>query len=82
MTKLFANIGDASYATYLSHFYVVEGMRKIIFLKFNLINIYTPMGTSITLALALMTGQIIYIICDKPMSSYLKKTLLSKSKFI
>lgn len=77
VTSLLVNIGNASYATYLSHFYVVEGMRKIVFLKLNLIDIYTPIGVLVTLALSLTTGQIIYMICDKPISSYTKKVLLS-----
>ena len=71
-----ASIGNASYATYLSHFYVVEGMKKIIFPKFTLIDIYTPIGALITLVLALIVGQIIYVIYDKPISSYTKNVLL------
>ena len=74
-TSILVNIGNASYATYLSHFYVVEGMRKIVSIKLNLLDIYTPIGVLITLVLALIVGQIIYMICDKPISRYTKKVL-------
>jgi exopolysaccharide production protein ExoZ len=74
--SLLVGVGNASYATYLSHLYVVELMRKIVFLEFNLIDLYTPIVALITLILALTVGQIIYMICDKPISSYTKKVLL------
>jgi peptidoglycan/LPS O-acetylase OafA/YrhL len=77
-TSILVSIGNASYATYLSHLYVVEGMRKIVSLKLNLLDIYTPIGVLITLVIALIVGQIIYLICDKPISRYTKKVLLSR----
>lgn len=77
-TSILVSIGNASYATYLSHFYVVEGMRKIVSLKLNLLDIYTLIGVLITLVIALIVGQIIYMICDKPISRYTKKVLLSR----
>ena len=78
VTSILVSIGNASYATYLSHFYVVEGMRKIVSLKLNLLDIYTPIGVLTTLVIALIVGQIIYMICDKPISRYTKKVLLSR----
>jgi exopolysaccharide production protein ExoZ len=78
VTSLLVSIGNASYATYLSHLFVVEAMRKIVYLKLNLVDVYTPIGVLITLALALIVGQLTYIIFDKPFSSYAKKVLLYK----
>jgi len=78
LANLLAFIGDASYATYLSHFYVVEGIRKIGFQKFNIINPYTPLGVLVILFLSLLAGHILYVILDKPLSKYFKQKLQSK----
>lgn len=72
-----AKVGDASYATYLSHFYVVEGIRKIAFLKLGLINPYTLPGVVFTLAGSLAVGHLLYTWLDKPLSQRLKAQLLA-----
>jgi exopolysaccharide production protein ExoZ len=78
ITNTLVTIGNASYATYLSHFYVVEGFRKIAFLKLDILNPYTPEGVAVILFSSLLTGHILYIALDKPLSKYFKKVLESK----
>lgn len=77
LANLLAVIGDASYATYLSHFYIVEGIRKIGFQKFNIIDPYTTLGVIVILLLSLLTGHILYVVLDKPLSKFFKKKLQS-----
>src|SRR5262249_17827114 len=71
------SVGDASYATYLSHEYVTQGVRKILFERLNLININSVVGTSITLILALVAGGIIYKFIDKPLMQLCKSQLIN-----
>lgn len=78
LANVLAIIGDASYATYLSHFYIVEGIRKIGFQKFNIINPYTPLGVVVILITSSLTGYILYVVLDKPLSKFFKKELQSK----
>jgi peptidoglycan/LPS O-acetylase OafA/YrhL len=70
-----ASIGDASYATYLSHFYVVEGIKKTLFAKAHGLNSHAPWAVLLVMSLALLVGQLVYIYVDKPLSVRLKKTL-------
>lgn len=76
IANILAIIGDASYATYLSHVYVIEAIRRIAFQKLNLINPYTPFGVLIIVSFSLAVGHVIYILCDKPLNKYFKKKLL------
>lgn len=67
--------GDASYATYLSHPYVTETMRKVVAQKLHLIEINSLLGVVLTLFIALMTGALIYKTIDKPLSRWCKALL-------
>lgn len=74
--RVLSVIGDASYATYLGHLYVVEGIRKVIDLRLKLIDFHTPLGALVTITLSLLVGHIVYLYIDKPVSQFLKKKLL------
>jgi len=74
MTLLVA-LGNASYATYLSHFYVVEGVRKLIHPHFGVMNPDTLSGALAIMLVALLVGQFLYISVDKPLSGYVKRKL-------
>jgi exopolysaccharide production protein ExoZ len=80
IVSVIAVIGDGSYATYLSHYYVVEGIRKIGFQKLHLVNPYTPIGVVFIVGTSLAVGHAIYTMCDKPLSTYFKRKLLSRSR--
>jgi peptidoglycan/LPS O-acetylase OafA/YrhL len=75
--KILASIGDASYAIYLTHLFVVVGFTKIGFQKMGLINPYTPLGVVCILISSLLLGYFLYIKVDKPLHNYFKKLLLS-----
>lgn len=70
--KVLVDVGDASYATYLSHPYVTEAVRKILYQKLHLININSLVGMTLTLFLALTAGALIYKLIDKPLSQCCK----------
>lgn len=76
IAKWLVEIGDASYATYLSHLYVVEGLRKIVFARINPDWMYTPIGVALSLSAALVVGQIIYYMLDRPLSSVLRRRIM------
>jgi len=75
LANFLKSIGDASYATYLSHAFVVDGTIKIVFEKYNLINPYTPFGVSFIVSTALIAGYIIYRTLDKPLSRLCRRKL-------
>ncbi len=75
MTLWLVEVGNASYATYLSHLYVVEGLRKIVFMRLNPDWMYTPMGVALSLAAALFVGQILYYVIDRPLSAAVRRQL-------
>jgi exopolysaccharide production protein ExoZ len=79
VADVLASIGDASYATYLSHFYVVEGMRKLVFPRLA-IDPYTPVGVLLIVVASLAVGQVIYILCDKPLSNYFRRKLMPRGQ--
>ena len=74
--RFFTSLGDASYATYLTHWFVVVAMRKIIDGQLNLFNFHSLHGMTLTVITALFVGQITYLIADKPLHKYFKNILL------
>lgn len=72
-----AAMGDASYATYLSHFYVVEAFRKIAAQKLHLLDPYTPSGVLVIVLCSLLVGQLLYVLVDQPLSRYCRKKALA-----
>jgi exopolysaccharide production protein ExoZ len=75
--RVLASIGDASYATYLSHFYVVEVFRKIAAQKFHLLDPYTPSGVLLIVLCSLLVGQVLYVLVDRPLSRYCRDKALA-----
>lgn len=59
------HIGDASFATYLSHLYVVELMRKIISIQFPVLAMNKPLGVMVALFASLAVGSLMYVGVDK-----------------
>lgn len=73
-------IGNASYATYLTHVYVTEAVRKLMFQKWHLIDINEIFGVSVSLLIALIVGGIVYKLVDKPLSHLLKVQMAKLKK--
>ena len=73
ITSVLASMGDASYATYLTHWYVIVAFRKIVSEKLDLFEFYSAFGALLTLSAALIVGQITYKYADKPLNEILKR---------
>jgi peptidoglycan/LPS O-acetylase OafA/YrhL len=76
--RMFVNIGNASFSTYLSHFYVVEGTRKILCDELHLFDLYTPWGVMIALFMAVAVGQLLYEFIDRPLSRFCRSRLAAQ----
>lgn len=74
--RVLARIGDASYATYLSHTFVVEGIRKVLHQKLDLLDPYGPVGVVVVIGLALAVGQLLYELLDRPLSAAARRLLI------
>ena len=77
-TRLLVSMGDASYATYLTHWYVLVTLRKIASEKLGLFDFYSPIGVFFTLSTVLLVGHIAYKLADKPLNKLIKDLLNSK----
>lgn len=71
--NLFTSIGYASYSIYLSHLFIIQGLIKILFLKFNLLSPCSPIGILFLFVIAILFGQLLYILVDKPINKYFKR---------
>lgn len=71
--SILASIGDASYATYLSHYFVVAAFERVIHLKLNWINPNSVFGMLLAIIAALVVGQVIYKYFDKPMHKFFRQ---------
>ena len=77
-TSALINMGDASYATYLTHWYVIVACKKIFSEKLELYDFYSATGVCITLGISLIVGQITFKYIDKPLSKNLKRYIFSR----
>ena len=82
LTRMLVHLGDASYATYLSHFYVVQAMAKLIAPRLPMVGADTVPGTIITLLAAMVAGSVLYQLVDKTATAYarigLRRVLLGR----
>lgn len=76
--SFFVNMGNASYATYLTHWYVISFSNTILSEQFGLYNFHSIIGAIITFIVALIVGQITYKFLDKPMNIIFRTTLINK----
>jgi exopolysaccharide production protein ExoZ len=77
-TRILVSMGDASYATYLTHWYVLVALRKLLSEKLELFDFYSPLGIFFGLSTALVVGQITYKFGDKPLNKLLKNLFNSR----
>lgn len=75
LSRLIIFLGDASYATYLSHPYVVEGFRKVFPVVFHGMTITSATGATFTFVFALGAGAALYAFVDKPMHAAAKRSV-------
>ncbi|MGJ7496796.1 acyltransferase family protein [Variovorax sp. RT4R15] len=71
--RVLVHIGDASYATYLSHMFVVGIVERILFARTGIEkNTFTAI---FTIACALAAGSLIYRLIDRPLSNGARRWL-------
>ncbi|MCO4877034.1 acyltransferase [Paraburkholderia caribensis] len=60
-------LGDASYATYLSHPFVIEAMRKLVPKVVHGFDVRSPTGVILAIVVASAVGCVVYRYIDKPL---------------
>jgi exopolysaccharide production protein ExoZ len=74
-TRALAYIGDASYATYLSHPFVVEGMRKLLPRVVHGFDVRTLSGAILAIICATCVGCLFYRLVDRPLFKAARRAL-------
>ncbi|HEY3596919.1 MAG TPA: acyltransferase [Paraburkholderia sp.] len=67
LTRALIFLGDASYATYLSHPFVVEAMRKLLPKIIHGFDVRAPSGALLAIVCATCVGGLFYKFVDKPL---------------
>ena len=75
---IFRSIGDASYATYLTHYFVISGFNRVLGLNIRFIYNNVFISISFIIIVVLILGQFLYFFVDKPASRYFRKLCISK----
>lgn len=78
VSKFFISIGDASYATYLTHFFTMNLFIKIICNKLMHISGESVLLVSLNLIACLIIGHLFYIFLDNPMHLSMRRFISSK----
>jgi peptidoglycan/LPS O-acetylase OafA/YrhL len=78
LVAIMVALGNASYALYLSHYYVIEGVKKIIYPRLNIVNTDTAFSIGFIVSLSLLVGYGLYRYIDRPLVRYFKRKAPSK----
>lgn len=79
-SKILIHLGDASYATYLSHTISIELVHRFLPRITNGLTMESKLGTAIAVSFSIIVGGLIYIFLDKPSVAFTKKTFSGISK--
>lgn len=71
--RILASVGDASYATYLSHYFLVVAVERVLYARLGLFDPRTPLGILVVIGMALAAGQLLYLAVDRPLHAYFKR---------
>jgi exopolysaccharide production protein ExoZ len=75
LTRGLLYLGDASYATYLSHPFVVEGMRKLIPRVVHGFDVRSPGGVILAIMVASVVGCAVYRYIDRPLHRAMRRLI-------
>ncbi len=75
LTRGLLYLGDASYAIYLSHPFVVEGMRKLIPKVAHGFDVRSPAGMTLAIVAASALGCAVYRYIDKPLQRLMRRLI-------
>ncbi|WP_224031721.1 acyltransferase family protein [Paraburkholderia caribensis] len=78
LTRGLLYLGDASYATYLSHPFVVEGLRKLVPKVVHGFDVRSPMGVILAIVVSSAVGCLVYRYIDKPLHRALARRIKVK----
>jgi exopolysaccharide production protein ExoZ len=82
LTRALLYLGDASYATYLSHPFVVEAMRKLIPKVVHGFDVRSTVGILITVVVASAVGCLVYRYVDKPLHRAIRRLIDIKRRVV
>lgn len=66
LVTLLVHIGDASYATYLTHLYCVDFGTRIVAAHFGMATVTSVPGATALIAVSLAAGSLTYLLIDQP----------------
>jgi len=75
-------IGDASYATYLSHPFVVESLRKLLPHVVHGFDVRSPLGVFVAIITATTVGCLVYRFVDRPLSSAARRVIRTRPRVV
>jgi len=78
LTRGLLYLGDASYATYLSHPFVVEGLRKLVPKVVHGFDVRSPVGVILAIVVSSAVGCLVYRYIDKPLHRALARRIKVK----
>ncbi|MFZ1870701.1 MAG: acyltransferase [Steroidobacteraceae bacterium] len=82
LVTLLVHIGDASYATYLTHLYCVDFGKRIIGAHIGIASVTSAPGAAMLIAVSLAVGSLVYLFVDRPSvkgARRLSRLLLSRA---
>ncbi|SDJ30822.1 Peptidoglycan/LPS O-acetylase OafA/YrhL, contains acyltransferase and SGNH-hydrolase domains [Paraburkholderia steynii] len=75
LTRGLLYLGDASYATYLSHPFVIEAMRKLVPKVVHGFDVRSPGGVILAIVVASVVGCVVYRYVDKPLQRAMRRLI-------
>ncbi|MEM5340171.1 acyltransferase [Paraburkholderia azotifigens] len=75
LTRGLLYLGDASYAIYLSHPFIVEGMRKLVPRVAHGFDVRSPAGVTLAIVVAATFGCAVYRYIDKPLQRAMRRLI-------
>lgn len=82
LARALIHIGNASYATYLSHTFIIEAIKRFLPRLTNGLTIESPIGVATAISFSFVVGGLTYVLFDKPSVAISKKAFSALSKAI
>ncbi len=71
LLDILVGVGNASYSTYLTHYFVVQSVKKVVLQKIGVS--FSPIWVVATVLMALLVGHVIDGVVDKPLNRILRR---------
>lgn len=73
ITHILVGVGNASYATYMTHYFVIQSVKKIVIQRFSAN--FSPLWVLATFIAVLVAGHMIDRLVDKPLNRMLRRVM-------